>query len=154
MERVEAVGAAAQQDVAAGPVEPLASPSLATLYADFTAVGVVSGGAQLVRLVTWLETAPANEANAKALLSLLDADAFSSISDAQGRPLKALALLTLLRFGYPWALQVKPDDLAWLRDEERPYWRKNFKGIMAVSLWLILAAEVAVFTFPLWWPLW
>jgi hypothetical protein len=154
MERVEAVGAAAQHDVAPGPADSLASPSLASLYSEYNAAGVLSGGAQLVRLVTWFETAPPTDANAKELLALLDADAFSSVTDAQGRPLKALALLTLLRFGYPWALQVKPDDLAWLREEQRPFWRKNLKGIVAIGLWVILAAEVATFTFPLWWPLW
>jgi hypothetical protein len=152
MERVEAVTAATEQNVAPGSLE--SGPSLASLYAEFSSVGVVSGAEALARVVTWLESAPATEANAKQLLALLDADAFSSVTDAQGRSLKALGLLALLRFGYPWALQVKPEDLAWLRDEQRPYWRKNLKGIIAISLWVIWAAEVAAFTFPLWWPLW
>jgi len=154
MERVESVQPVESSPASLEAADAFAGTSLARLVAEYTSLGPLSGAGALARVVAWLESAPATEANAKELLSLLDADTFGTDTDAQGRPLKVVALLALLRFGYPWALQMKPEDLAWLRDAQRPWWRKNLKNLVAVGLWLVLAGEVAFFTWPLWWPLW
>jgi hypothetical protein len=143
MERVDA-------PVPVVETEAPAVPGLGSMVGALTSTG--SPPAELTpRVVAWLESAPASEANAKELLALLDGDAFAGLSGPDGRPLKVAALLALLRMGYPWALQVRPEDLAWLRTQERPFWRRNVKEIIAVALWVALAIEVAVVTAPWWW---
>ncbi len=56
------------------------------------------------------------EENAKALLKLLDEGAFNELRADDGSPTRELAVETLLRLGYPWALQIHPDELAWYRE--------------------------------------
>ncbi|MEW5738877.1 MAG: hypothetical protein AB1938_08110 [Myxococcota bacterium] len=144
MERVESFPQPAVEEVA------VARPALSTLLAELASVGPLTAREKVPQVVSWLQTAPSTEDNGKELLQLLDADAFAGLSDAEGRPLKLEALLALLRMGYPWALSVKPEDLAWLREQQRPYWRRHWKGLLAVTLWAALAVEVAYFTLPLW----
>jgi hypothetical protein len=146
MERLDSLAPAV--DTATG-VEALNAPrSLTALVAELWSAGPLFAPELVPRLVMWLETAPATEANAQELVKLLDADAFGPWTDADGRPLKRTALLALLRFGYPWALHIKPEDLAWLRETQRPFWRRNFKEIMAVGLWAGLVARVAWLAWP------
>jgi hypothetical protein len=146
MEQVDSLAPAV--DTATGGDAPTAPRSLTALVTELSSAGPLSARELVPRLVTWLETAPATEANAQELLKLLDADAFAAWTDAEGRPLKRTALLALLRFGYPWALHIKPEDLAWLRETQRPFWRRNFKEIMAVGLWVGLVARVAWLAWP------
>jgi hypothetical protein len=146
MERIDSLAPAVDTATA---VDALNAPrSLTALVAELSSVGPLSARERLPQLVTWLETAPATEANAQELVKLLDADAFGAWTDADGRPLKRTALLALLRFGYPWALHIKPEDLAWLRETQRPFWRRNLKEIMAVGLWVGLVARVAWLAWP------
>ncbi|MCC6337053.1 MAG: hypothetical protein IT380_24050 [Myxococcales bacterium] len=132
------------------PEAALARPGLSSLLAEVTSLGPLTGREKVPQVVAWLQSAPSTEENGKELLVLLDADAFAGLSDEHGRPLKLEALLALLRMGYPWALQVKPEDLAWLREQQRPYWRRHWKGLLVLGLWTALTLEVAYFTLPLW----
>lgn len=150
MERVDAPLSAAVDEAGVASLDG-AGRSLSSLVSEVSALGPLSAREQVPRVLAWLESAPATQANAKDLVALLDADAFAGLSAPDGRPLKVDALLALLRFGYPWALQVRPEDLAWLREQQRPFWRRNLKEIIAVGLWVTLAAQVATLTYPLWW---
>jgi len=143
MERVDSL-APAEETTDALP----APRSLTSLVAELSSVGPLSAREQLPQLVTWLESAPATEGHAQELVKLLDADAFGAWTDADGRPLKLIALLALLRFGYPWALHIQPEDLAWLREAQRPFWRRNFKEIIAVGLWTGLLAQLGWLAWP------
>lgn len=55
---------------------------------------------------------------AGALLDLLESERFGS-STLDGRSLRGVAVETVLRIGYPWALQLDPDDLTAAREEVR-----------------------------------
>lgn len=55
---------------------------------------------------------------AGALLDLLESNRFGS-SAIDGRSLRGVAVETVLRIGYPWALQLDPDDLTAAREEVR-----------------------------------
>ncbi len=55
---------------------------------------------------------------AGALLDLLESERFGS-STLDGRSLRGVAVETVLRIGYPWALQLDPDDLTESREEVR-----------------------------------
>jgi hypothetical protein len=109
-----------------------AAPSLAALVA---ALSPTTGGAPLAGVCGWLDAAPASEANARQLLDLLEARAFDPLADPDGRPLRLRALEALLRMGYPWALHIAPEDLAWLRHAQRPFWRRHVKALAAATLW-------------------
>lgn len=148
MERVESLAPVVESEALAP------SRSLTSLVAELSSLGPLSAREQLPQVLAWLESAPSTEANAQELLKLLDADAFAAWTDEAGRPVKLAALLALLRMGYPWALHIKPEDLAWLRDMQRPFWRRNLKALVAAGLWAVLAVEVAVVTAPLWWGWW
>lgn len=142
MERIDSLAPVAETEALPAP------RSLASLVAELSSVGPLSAREQLPQVVAWLDSAPATEANAQELLKLLDADAFAAWTDDEGRPLKLRALLALLRMGYPWALHIKPEDLAWLREAQRPFWRRNFKEIMAIGLWVGLLARVGWLAWP------
>jgi hypothetical protein len=146
MERLESFTPAPVDEVA--DARPMLT--LSEMLAELTAAGPLAARETVPRVVGWLRSAPPTEENGKELMALLDADAFAGLTDEDGRPLKMEALLALLRMGYPWALQVKPEDLAWLREQQRPYWRRHWRGVLAVTLWMVLALEVAYFTLPLW----
>jgi len=53
------------------------------------------------------------------LVKLLDDHAFDGMRTADGTDTRRLAVETLLRLGYPWALQIQPEELEWLRAEQR-----------------------------------
>ena len=49
---------------------------------------------------------------------------------------REVAIEALLRLGYPWALRVHPDELAWLRDQQRAARRLKYFilfGVLAVG---------------------
>ena len=112
MERVQEVqqsGDGAQvQSLSPFPEAELAAPDLEQLA---LAARAAPGPAALGSLHEALSELQPNERNAKELLRLLDADAFHPLGTAT----RELALESLLRLGYPWALQIHPDELAWLR---------------------------------------
>ncbi|MDP3504909.1 MAG: hypothetical protein Q8S33_31520 [Myxococcales bacterium] len=81
---------------------------------------------------------------AGALLDLLESERFGS-STLDGRSLRGVAVETVLRIGYPWALQLDPDDLTAAREEVRRLrplasWRRV--GV-AVAVIAAVAASLA-----------
>ena len=65
------------------------------------------------------------EANGAALLKLLDDGALSSLKAADGSSTRALAIETLLRLGYPGAMHLRPEELAWFRTHQGALRRRN-----------------------------
>ncbi len=64
--------------------------------------------------------APGNErAEAKAVLGQLDLKSLTGLVDAQGRSARAEAVQTVLTLGFPYALEVTPQDLEFARAQER-----------------------------------
>lgn len=56
------------------------------------------------------------EENGKVLSRLLDDGAFHDLVGDDGSLTRELAVETLLRLGFPYALQIHPDELAWYRN--------------------------------------
>lgn len=56
---------------------------------------------------------------ARAVLQLLDEPTFKQAFDVDGGSCRVNAVGVLLAFGYPWALQLHPDDLAYYRQKTR-----------------------------------
>lgn len=50
------------------------------------------------------------------LLEMLDDEALHGLEDEQRNPCRAVAVEALLTIGYPWALQLMPEDVQFLRD--------------------------------------
>jgi hypothetical protein len=64
--------------------------------------------------------APGNErAEAKAVLGQLDLRSLTGLVDARGRSARAEAVQTVLTLGFPYALEVSPQDLEYAREKER-----------------------------------
>lgn len=85
---------------------------------------------------------------AGALLDLLESERFGS-STLDGRSLRGVAVETVLRIGYPWALQLDPDDLTAAREEVRRLhplisWRRV--GLVVAVLAALGAALAGVVT--------
>lgn len=53
--------------------------------------------------------------NASTLVRLIDEGAFHELRGDDGSLTRERAVETLLGLGYPWALQIHPDELAWYR---------------------------------------
>ncbi|MFY0564741.1 hypothetical protein ACN28E_12875 [Archangium lansingense] len=51
------------------------------------------------------------------LHQLLESGQLAGLEEAGGRTCRAAAIEALTKFGFPYALEVRPEDLAWLRDE-------------------------------------
>ncbi len=56
-----------------------------------------------------------NETQARSLVGWLDEEAFHGLVDGESMPCRAVAVGALLRMGYPYALEVDPDDLEFFR---------------------------------------
>lgn len=52
---------------------------------------------------------------AEYLRGLLEAGTLDGLHDAQGRPCRAAVIQAQIALGFPYALEVNPDDLVWLR---------------------------------------
>ena len=111
-----ASGELAPVDVAA-PLEALAVAALSAPASK--------GREALVDLHAALSTLMPTEANGAALLKLLDDGALSSLKAADGSSTRALAIETLLRLGYPWAMHLRPEELAWFRTHQGALRRRN-----------------------------
>lgn len=82
-----------------------------------------------------LAALPRGEASARALLELLEGQRLHGLADATGTSSRAEAVRALLRLGYPWALEVEPADLAFLRQEERRGGRRGgWRVLLLVAL--------------------
>ncbi|MDP3235739.1 MAG: hypothetical protein Q8N26_23340 [Myxococcales bacterium] len=90
---------------------------------------------------------------AGALLDLLESERFGS-STLDGRSLRGVAVETVLRIGYPWALQLDPDDLTAAREEVRRLhplisWRRvGVTVALIAAVVAALAGGLSVFKTP------
>lgn len=112
----EARGDLASVDVAA-PLEELVDSARSVP----TSRGREAVGALHAALSTLMPT----EANGSTLLRLLDDGALASLKSADGSSTRALAVETLLRLGFPWAMQLRPEELAWYRSHQFAQKRRN-----------------------------
>lgn len=83
-----------------------------------------------------LETLQPMDANGAQLLRLLDEHAFDELRADDGTSTRQLAVEALLRQGYPWALRVHPDELAWLRAHQFAAKRARYfilLGVLAIG---------------------
>lgn len=94
--------------------QPVASIELEALVARAREPGA-DGRAAHAALHAALSTLAPSEAHGRALLKLLDDGAFNDLVADDGSLTRELAVEALLRLGYPWALRVHPDELAWYR---------------------------------------
>lgn len=119
MERVQAPQALAEgEDVpslAPFPEQGPSTPSLDFFALTARATPGQAGRDALHSLHRALEALAPTAQNATLLLRMLDEGAFNELRADDGSPTRELAVETLLRLGYPWALQVHPDELAWYR---------------------------------------
>ncbi len=60
-----------------------------------------------------------DQREARALLVLLDEKELDDTVDTHGQQVREVAVQALLRVGYPWALQIDPEDLSWFREGAR-----------------------------------
>jgi hypothetical protein len=81
---------------------------------------------------TALASFPPTEAHAKLLLRLLDEGAFNDVLSDDGTPTREVAVETLLSLGYPWALQIHPDELAWYRQLD--FLRRRNKWLLLLGV--------------------
>ena len=94
--------------------ESATAPSLELLAINARTPG--SEGDEAVQsLHAALEKLAPTEENGATLLRLMDEGVFHELRTGDGSSLRELAVETLLRLGYPWALQIHPDELAWFR---------------------------------------
>ena len=121
MERVQSPGG--QLDLAEVPSlapfpEPEAlapAPGIELLALTARSTPGAAGREALTSLHAALAALLPNEENATLLLRLLDEGAFNELRGDDGTLTRELAVETLLGLGYPWALRVHPDELAWYR---------------------------------------
>lgn len=129
-QRVSPAGAAIAeaQDTPSGQVGPAdlaawdntQAEALRRAIEDATSAPLVDRERTAARVNSALADLSASEANGRALLRLLEApETLDDLVDAQGRPCRLEAVRALLRLGYPWALEIDPDTLAWFRAQER-----------------------------------
>ncbi len=57
---------------------------------------------------------------AKAILEVLEERHFKLATDANGLSCRSQAVAAVIALGYPWALQLHPDDLAFYREKSKP----------------------------------
>jgi hypothetical protein len=75
-------------------------------------------GALLLAAVRARRGQPGSEADAVVLRKILEVTARTDVLDDEGHSLRAEAAATLLAFGYPWAFQLSPEELGFLRQFE------------------------------------
>ena len=82
------------------------------------------------------------EANGEALLKLLDEGALTDLRSEDGTSARLLGVEALLRLGYPWAVRIHPDELAWYRETLAARRRRR---ILVVLSTLAVAAGSALY---------
>lgn len=112
---------------------PEAAPDLELLAVTARATPGTPGREALASLQHALETLTPTEENGKRLLKLLDDGAFNELRADDGSPTRELAVETLLRLGYPWALQIHPDELAWFRGAEATRQRNKYLLLLGIG---------------------
>jgi hypothetical protein len=119
---------------AAGPEAPPVAALRRALEAALAAT-LPEQPAAVARLDQALQALPRSEAAARALLELLAGGRLQGLVERGGATSRAEAVRALLRLGYPWALEVDPADLAFLRAEEQgraP--RRGWRVVLLVAL--------------------
>jgi hypothetical protein len=123
MERVRAPVSSVESSTevpSLAPWEPAAAPpSLEHLALTGRTTPGSAGRAAVNQIHATLRSLPATEENGAALLKLLDDGAFNELRADDGSSTRELAVETLLRLGYPWALRIHPDELAWFRRAQK-----------------------------------
>src|SRR5687768_3678006 len=106
------------------------------------------------RALLALSAAPDKDRQAALLLEMLDDEALHGLEDERRVPCRAVAVEALLTIGYPWALQLEPEDVQFLRDNPAvaratlPLAR-IFSGFAGASAVTFLALSLS--TIPSWW---
>lgn len=106
------------------------------------------------RALAALSVAPDKDRQAALLLEMLDDEALHAMVDERHIPCRAVAVEALLTIGYPWALQLEPEDVQFLRDNpvlaktSLPLARifSGFAGASAVSF-----VALSLMQIPAWW---
>ena len=136
MERVQAPQAqsvdAEVPSLAPFPSET-AAPSLELLALTARSTPGQEGRDALAALQDALSTLTPTEEHGKLLVRLLDEGAFNELRGDDGSPTRELAVETLLRLGYPWALQIHPDELAWYRGVEAARQRNKYLLLLGIG---------------------
>lgn len=141
-ERVHPVTAVVEPDALDGVADlaPFEVPSLTELDAVRAAVRDAREGTGLVReaaaaaLNARLAALTASEAHGQLLLELLAGDTLTGLTDEQGRSCRREAVRALLRLGFPWALQIEPETLAWFREAEAAPRRRRRALLVVLAL--------------------
>src|SRR5688500_1695029 len=77
------------------------------------------------------------------LVKSLDAKRFGDLADESGTTCREVAIETLIQLGYPYALEVSPEDLEYLRTRRGPAWKKWARWAPAL-VFPAAAAQVAL----------
>ncbi len=106
------------------------------------------------RALAALATATDKDRQAALLLEMLDDEALHGLEDEDRVPCRAVAVEALLAIGYPWALQLEPEDVQFLRDH--PAQRRRGVPINriaggAAGLGASTLLGVSLFAMPGWW---
>ncbi len=112
---------------------PEAAPNLEMLALTARSTPGTAGREALGLLQHALETLTPTEENGRLLLKLLDEGAFNELRADDGSPTRELAVETLLRLGYPWALSIHPDELAWFRGAEAARQRNKYLMLLGIG---------------------
>jgi hypothetical protein len=126
-ERVQDVGAAREGDEervvpdlpSVGESRPKSqAEALRRAVAEAIGAPAVDRAEAAGRVNALLATFVPMDANGRLLLELLGSNAFEGLTDANGVECRREAVRALLRIGFPWALEVEPETLAWFRKAE------------------------------------
>lgn len=141
MERVDDLlpPAEAEPHAGAGKLERLERARAAVLAPPASRVTVVSTRVSATNVLNAVLSsvskgvaADEKPALAKALLGVLDEPQLKTIVDSQGRSPRAKAVEAVLGLGYPWALSLNPEDLAFYRAQTKP-------AASRTRLWVVMA---------------
>jgi hypothetical protein len=113
MNLVERTASSVSSEGAAGPEE--------TSLSELIQRSRNATGAERAKLCTRvnraaLSSADDKERRAALLLEMLDDEALHELEDEHGVHCRAVAVEAVLAIGYPWALQLDPDDVQFLRE--------------------------------------
>jgi hypothetical protein len=140
MERVQAAVSAIQEAgvPSLAPVDSALEVHLAGLAETSRIAPASSAREALTQLHVALQTLMPTEKNGNELVRLLDERAFDGLVADDGSLTRELAVETLIRLGYPWALRLHPDELSWFRSQ-RSDRARNFRlmillGILGVEI--------------------
>ncbi len=91
----------------------------------------------LAEVLRGLRKGPEAERAAHVVLSLLEDRVFDGLAGPERRPLRAEAVEAVLRLGYPFALEIEPADLQFLRETQRA---ERLRPFRRAAVALVLAA--------------